>query len=395
MKNTNEEFIKRIFELQKKLDESLIDETASDSLLYSLFHMPQLITAIKNIELGNTIVTGRGIDKVGYKFLSYIILKEKLDYTTPLSVKKEIAQKLRAFGVQTPPIIFHTSRDKLFNDGYENDLYEVQQYAKGSPIGFSKSFKVIDYANALEDKKAYENSPTNNKELVAKYNLEMLKKRALTGAKHAENFVKNYAILASINALDFHGGNILYSEDCGYTFIDLVFGNTLLEFNQHKDPNEFINNALKSNTPNYRIMFDLFDGSTLFSRKYNKESFNLSKNQFFENFIFSGIVMHQCINAINNSTNPILDSAKEFISGIHLNSIDQMFFGANLNTLNVLYKGIKQNNTSCLNAIRNQFNIPMNFNFQTDFDFDSFIQAMDLTREMNNPNNQSETNEMI
>ena len=36
--NSSNNLIERIFELQKKLDESLIDETASDSLLYSLLH---------------------------------------------------------------------------------------------------------------------------------------------------------------------------------------------------------------------------------------------------------------------------------------------------------------------------------------------------------------------
>ena len=75
--NSSDNLIERIFELQKKLDESLIDETASDSLLYSLLHMPQLVKAIKNIEQGETTIIGRGVEKVGYKFLNYIILKEK------------------------------------------------------------------------------------------------------------------------------------------------------------------------------------------------------------------------------------------------------------------------------------------------------------------------------
>ena len=384
--NSSNNLIERIFELQKKLDESLIDETASDSLLYSLLHMPQLVKAIKNIEQGETTIIGRGVDKVGYKFLNYIILKEKIDYTVPLSTKKEITQKLRSIGVQTPPIIFHSSRDKLFDDGYVNDLYEVQQFAKGSPIGFSMSYRVIDYANALENKKVYGNSEPDNKKLVAKYNLEMLKKRALTGAKHAENFVKNYAILSSLNALDFHGGNILYNENSGYTFIDLVY-DTLLKFNEQKDLVGFVNNALISNPPNYNILFDILDGSLLFSRTHNAYTFNLDKSRYFENFIFSGIVMQQCINAINNSTSPILDSAKEFLGGIHPNSIDQKFFGANPSTLNVLYKGIKENDSRCLDCIRNQFDIPNNFNFQTMFDCESFIKAMDITREMNNSHN--------
>ncbi len=394
MENANDEFIQRIFELQNKLDQNLITQSPVDSLIYSLFHASQIIDVIKDIEKGNVLESGKGVEKVGYRFLNYVILKQKPNkYNLPLNVKKAITKVLSDQGVSTPPIVFHTNQDIVFNNGHVNDLYEVQQSAIGSPIGFSKSYKVLEYANGLESNNAHSETE-NNTDLVMAYNLAMLKKRTLKGIPHIEKYINNYSILNSLKVLDFHGGNVFFHDKAGYSFIDLELGG-IVNILTTPHVSSFINNALENNPPNFHVFFDRINGTIMHDQMFFPNRFKKDKTKYFENFIFSGILIQQYLNAISNSQDPVLDCAKEFVENLDIENIDQTYFGANYKTLNQLYNGIKNSDAESLDAIRNQFNIPTTFNFQTHFDCESFIQAMDLTREMNNPNTQSETNEMI
>ena len=100
--------------------------------------------------------------------------------------------------------------------------------------------------------------------------------------------------------------------------------------------------------------------------------------------------MKQLLTVMQNSTDPILKNAKKFANEFDYKNMEKDYFGANSKNLNLLYQGLTQNDENCLKKIRSLFNLSKKYDFQTEFDCESFIKAMDLTYAMEQPTDESD-----
>ena len=175
--NTVSDFVNRLFELQNQLDQNLIKEQKDVSSLYSSFDESEVVSAIKNINAESSIATGFGVEKTGYRFLNHVILCYGLDegYISP-KAKQEFTQNLKEVGVSTPALLYSCYQTDISKDGFDDLIYEVQQSAIGSPIGFNTTSHFVNYLNSLENKTVlkYDSHPLFT-ELIHKYNLNMMK----------------------------------------------------------------------------------------------------------------------------------------------------------------------------------------------------------------------------
>ena len=382
--NSVSDFVNRLFELQNQLDQNLINEQKDVSSLYSSFDESEVVSAIKNINAESSIATGFGVEKTGYRFLNHVILCYGMDegYISP-KAKQEFTKNLKEVGVSTPALLYSCYQTDISKDGFDDLIYEVQQSAIGSPIGFNTTSHFINYLNSLENKTVlkYDSHPLFT-ELIHKYNLNMMKSRVLTGIPHIENFLKDYAILDLIKALDYHGGNVFFSSLQGYTIIDLDINDCINNCGL-ANFEKYLNNCLANRKVNFNKLFECADGTILHSKRYSYHDFLDGRKEHFEHFMFSGILMKQLLNIMQNSTDPILKDAKKFADDFDYKNMEKDYFGANSKILNLLYEGLTQNDEKSLKKIRSHFNLSKKYDFQTEFDCENFIQAMDLTYAMN------------
>lgn len=389
--NSVSDFVNRLFELQNQLDENLIKEQKDVSSLYYTFDESEVVSAIKNINAESSISTGFGVEKTGYRFLSYVILSYGANqaYISP-KANQEFVQKLKNFGVSTPAILYNSFESNIIKGGKDDLMYEVQQSAIGAPIGFNTSVHFVEHLNSLENRKVLNDySHPLFTELVHKYNLEMLKSRVLTGIPHIENFLKDYTILDLTKALDFHGGNVFFNPLIGYTTIDLDINDCIYNCG-FANFEKYLNDCLSQRKVNFNKLFDCVDGTFLHSKRYSYNDFLDGRKEHFEHFMFSGILMKQLLTVMQNSTDPILKDAKKFANEFDYKNMEKDYFGANSKNLNLLYQGLTQNDEKSLKKIRSHFNLSKKYDFQTEFDCESFIQAMDLTYAMEQPTDESD-----
>ncbi len=395
MNNVND-FVNRIFELQNQVDQNLIKEQKDVSSLYSSFDESEVVSAIKNINAESSISIGFGVEKTGYRFLNYVILAYGSEPGfISLKAKKTFAQNLKEAGVSTPALLYACYQNDIIKNGFDDLIYEVQQSAIGAPIGFNSTTQFTYYLNSLENQKVLDcNSHPLFWELVHKYNLDMMKRRVLTGIPHTEKFLKDYAILDSINALDYHGGNVFYNPSMGYSFIDLDINDCINNCGL-ANFEKYLNTCLANRKVNFNNLFERADGTVLHSKRYSYHDFLDGRKEHFEHFMFSGILMKQLLNVMQTSTDPILKDANEFANNFDYKNMEKDYFGASSKNLNLLYVGITQNDEKSLKKIRSHFKLPKSYDFQTDFDSESFIKAMDSTNEMDMQNNSTSIGEMI
>lgn len=385
------EYVARLFELQNKLDQNLINEQQNASTLYSSFDESEVVSAIKNINAESSISTGFGVEKTGYRFLNYVILAYGGDSSfISLKARKTFAQNLKEAGISTPALLYACYQNDIIKDGFDDLIYEVQQSAIGAPIGFNSTTQFTYYLNSLENKKVLNcDSHPLFSELVHKYNLNMMKSRVLTGIPHTEKFLKEYAVLDLIKALDYHGGNVFYNPSIGYSFIDLDINDCINNCGL-ANFEKYLNTCLANRKVNFSKLFECADGTILHSKIHSYNDFLDGRKEHFEHFMFSGILMKQLLSVMQNSTDPILKDAKKFADDFDYKNMEKDYFGANSKILNLLYDGLTQNDEKSLKKIRSHFNLSKKYDFQTEFDCESFIQAMDLTYAMEQPTDETD-----
>ena len=389
--NSVSDFVNRLFELQNQLDENLIKEQKDVTSLYHTFNDSEVVSAIENINAESSISTGFGVEKTGYRFLNYVILAYGSDSSfISLKAREIFAQKLKETGISTPALLYACYQNDITKDGFDDLIYEVQQSAIGAPIGFNSTTQFTYYLNSLENKKVLNcDSHPLFSELVHKYNLDMMKSRVLTGIPHTEKFLKDYAILDLTKALDYHGGNVFYNPSIGYSFIDLDINDCINNCGLASFE-KYLNTCLANRKVNFNNLFERADGTVLHSKRYSYNDFLDGRKEHFEHFVFSGILMKQLLSVMQNSTDPILKDAKKFANEFDYENMEKDYFGANSKNLNLLYKGLTQNDEKSLKKIRSYFGLSKSFDFQTEFDCESFIQAMDVTYAMEQPASQTD-----
>ncbi len=370
------ELVEELIKLQNNTDEKIMLENYEPS--YFTSENPLLVESIQKIEHGLSSEMGSGVHKKGYRFLTYILLKQVPNQYISFSDKQTTSDFLRKnYNINTPELVGNILRDDVLHNGDFNITYEIQKLATGLPLAFGKPENMISFLSTLKNCHPSQLGFTRN--LDKTYNATMLKHRALTHIPHIEKFLEDFTVLNNNHLIDYHGENIHFSEKYGYSFIDLGYRGFSESYNEKKLKCIFEEN-LKS-FPDYDFFFSNLYGSWELNKKYmGSECFY--NREYFTEYVYLGVLTKQILNVMKTTSSPLLDNAKFYANNLYN---QKNFFSAPPEFLDQLYSAFKTNNSNYLQEVKNQFYLPEDYDLNKTLDSDAFIKAMDLTYAMEQP----------
>ena len=411
--------------LKRKTENNQSGFETDDFSLLGFDHVPSdneiefisqsIINGIKNIEDKNVLSCGYGANKQAFttpilpnkvilKSTDYMVHKPSKEFYNGLALKK--------FGVNVAFPQLRLNSSEIFTNGDSNTWYEVQDEAKGSFVsafrGRSLSQLIItNNPNLKYNLLKY----TSGKNFIDQYNLAMVKHRAKTGLPHLKKFYFDSNVLNAVKNFDMHTENIFYSSKDGYTFFDLSC-DLLNSFSRlFSNSNDLIYSMLKNNRSEYKEESHF---QTFLTKLYGIElpsftnplksdpSFGFTLN------VYNGVLFYQFLQAFKNGSpenelyNTYLPNTSKFLHDETLkleNGLSELFALAPSKLLK-LEKALTLNEQSGLNEIKDEFDLPADFDFAC-IDIPNFLETMQQTHkfDFSNPNpaqlNQTQTREHI
>ena len=203
---------------------------------------------------GNVVKdTAEGQHKLCYDFHGFVVLKDRDTYDNETIVKKlselqeqrtTIGRLKKLHGINIPDIVYYTTK--------ANSLYQIQERAKGRPLGFCsvKSFigylkqidlesltdlliqaKEEDFSTKLivetsEDGIKY-GKPSVLRKAITEYNNNSLKSVLMADDSLLLKYLEDFKTLNLTYGfkLDNHSQNFYFDENIGFTFIDVNLTN--------------------------------------------------------------------------------------------------------------------------------------------------------------------------
>ena len=348
------------------------------------------LNLIEMVESGSLSPGGSGVEKVCYPCGDKVILKtDNLTHSQVYHkckafyinrIKNNILRKL---GVQTPMLIFCTSK-KTAEEDFAT-YYEIQERAKGNIQNGLKCSTIFEHVSSLANGKELGLSLT---QLSSAYSNQITIHRALTGQKFLNQLMENYFTLFALGAADdVHSENIFYSAQDGYTFIDLSleesksFANkdeALAIIDSFYDISSMRTNPL-SNTavPNNGIAAVLgYLENALGIYNNIKTPDSIARN--FEQYVYNGVIAKQALNHLEKSNNPIVTSNIDFIRTFNTRNV----FALDWQTITELNSAIQSHDEVALQGFRETFNLGNSFNFYYHFNTQALSQMVENTIKM-------------
>ena len=377
------DLIKELIALQNNMDEKIMQEDYEPS--YFTSENPLLVETIQKIENNLTSEMGSGVHKKGYRFLTYILLKQVPNAYIGFTDKQTTSNFLRRdYKVNTPELVGNILRDDVLHNGDFNITYEIQKLTTGIPLAVAKPSDIIFFLSTLKNCQPYQLGYTDN--LAKTYNASMLKHRALNHIPHIENFLEGFTVLNNNGMIDYHGKNVHFSEKYGYSFIDLGYRGFSENFNGESLKSIFEKNMER--TPDYNHFFSKLYGTLDLDKKFMLNDFYYNR-EYFPEYVYLGVLTKQILNVMKSTTSPLLPDARFYANHVYN---QENFFSAPPDFLDQLYSAFKTNNSSFLQEVKNQFCLDEDFDFDKTIDSESFIKAMDLTYAMEHQGNLEPTN---
>lgn len=351
-------------------------------------------------------ICGEGIHKKGFLINpNKILLKSDTKVAKPSQAFFN-ALALKKFGVNIAmPLLFTTESSVYPNKSHPYYSFEVQEEAKGSFVNVLRSDSLIEHITSSNHNITMEYFKDKDKSKVRnQFNLAMTKHRAKTGMPFIKDYMFDFSTLKILGFKDLHTENVFYSSQKGYTFFDIDQTNFLFddETCKHSEAISKIKEKLEnhSNQPSETIERDFI--SCMISALGLTTPYHIAKPSLIRNFaqyVYNGIVTHQLIEAMKTNTpendcyNPNFPHAKDCALKMESQLNDKsnpILNNAILISPNNLFKlenALIENNTTSLDEIKEEYNLPGDFEFSC-IDIPFFLETMKATHEFDfsNPN---------
>ena len=375
-------------------------EIASQNEEYK-HYIEELINDENNSESSKFSVCGEGKYKKAYligsnKILlkSYVkVLKPSRAFLNALALKK--------LGVNIAmPLIFSTQ--ELKNNLYPIfHTYHIQEEAKGSFVNVLRANQLIKHIASFNSNINEEYlSSLNENDLKNQYNLAMAKHRAKTGMPFIKKYMFDFCILNLLNFHDLHTENVFYNSQTGYTFFDLDPDNYLFDAipNENYEQTDIVSKIkarldkysnAKFKTHDYVFSNFIITMLGVTPENYSPQPITCEN---FAQYVYNGIITHQLIEAMktnvpeNDCYNPYFPYVKDCAIKMELQLNDKS--NPVLNDLMIispknlfkLENALIENNSQALNEIREEYNLPEDFDFSC-IDIPYFLDTMKATHD--------------
>ncbi len=350
---------------------------------------------ISQVEEQENLACGHGLHKTAHLLPDgKILLKSNYgEYRKSETLSKALL--LKKYGINIALPLFFTSSNTAFKKKGKITHYEIQEEAKGSCVSALGESFLEEHLFACNPK--LKDTKKTSEEIFNEYNLAMAKHRAKTHLPFLSKFVYNFCSLYGLQNDDMHAQNIYYSSSNGYTFFDLEFDfetkkSSITNTQKIKDIEKHIRYYISEPT----IATSCFNDLILRGYGVNQFQCGFVNSGNFSQFVYNGILMHQLRETFkanqpeNQVYNPNFTHLKDFAEN-KLNSIfpnnELCVFAMNSSTLMNLEEALKTNNTQALNEIKEEYNLPKDFDFAR-IDIPNFLETMQITHEFDfaNPN---------
>ena len=371
-------------------------------------YIEELINDENNSERSKFSVCGEGKYKKAYLIGSNKILLKSYEPVLKPSRAFLNALALKKLGVNIAmPLIFSTQ--ELKNNLYPIfHTYHIQEEAKGSFVSVLRANQLIKHIASFNSNINEEYlSSLNENDLKNQYNLAMAKHRAKTGMPFIKKYMFDFCILNLLNFHDLHTENVFYNSQTGYTFFDLDPDNYLFDAipNENYEQTDIVSKIkarldkysnAKFKTHDYVFSNFIITMLGVTPENYSPQPITCEN---FAQYVYNGIITHQLIEAMktnvpeNDCYNPYFPYSKDCAIKMELQLNDKsnpILNNAILISPNNLFKlenALLENNTTSLDEIKEEYNLPGDFEFSC-IDIPFFLETMKATREFDfsNPN---------
>ena len=228
-------------------------------------------------------------------------------------------------------------------------------------------------------------------EICNAYQVCIAKQRALTGQKHLSKFLDDALVLEILKQeIDFHGENIFFDPEFGYTFLDLPL-KKMTDFKCTDDAINKINsqilNGVSCNTF-LPIFEDIFENALCVGANF--ETTKRSIADHFPQYVYNGLILEQARKYLcgENPTScpPINLSNSDFFETSDIIKYD--LFAMPFSEIVELKEAFESGN-SALETIREKYGLSKYFDFACELGKSDFLEAFNCTitcQDSPNPN---------
>ncbi len=351
-------------------------------------------------------ICGEGVHKKGFLINSNkILLKSDTKVAKP-GQAFFIALALKKFGVNIAmPLLFTTEASVYPNKSHPYYSFEIQEEAKGSFVKSLRADSLIEHITSANHDINIEYFKDLDKSKVRdQFNLAMTKHRAKTGMPFIKNYMFDFSTLKILGFKDLHTENVFYSSQKGYTFFDIDQTNNLFDDETFKQAEAI--SKIKENLENYsnyssetieRDFMNYMISALGLSTPSHIAKPTLKRG--FAQYVYNGIITHQLLESMKTNTpendcyNPNFPHAKDCAIKLESQLNDKSNTVLNNailispNNLLKLENALLENNSTSLDEIKEEYNLPEDFDFSC-IDIPFFLETMKATREFDfsNPN---------